>query len=83
MYPYQKGCQNMAKIDTLTAERDAALRAWQDMASRVKRAEEDGTDYRMLPLMKGQVRFLWAEYEGKRARVQVRRHLDMAKEGAS
>ena len=72
----------MAKIDELTAERDRAYTAWSDMDWRVRVAEQDGTDYRLLPLMKGQVRFLWAEYEAMKALVEARRHMDMARESA-
>ena len=68
-------------IETLTAERDRAYSAWSDMEYRVKRAQNDGTDYRLLPLMQGQARFLYAEYESKAALVTARRVLDIVEEG--
>ena len=70
----------MPGLEQLTAERDAALRAYQDMDYRVRQAENVGPDH-LLPILKGQSRFLWAEYESRAAKVAARRILEVVKEG--
>jgi hypothetical protein len=70
----------MPGLDELTAERDAALREWQNIDFRVRQAENVGPDH-LLPILKGQSRFLWAEYESRAAKVAARRILEVVKEG--
>lgn len=66
----------MPGLGQLIAERDRAYRAWADMDFQVRSAENVGPD-RRLSILKGQARFLWAEYESRAAKVAARRILEV------